>query len=237
MNGCIVGFDFSMNSCSVCIADSNNGNYNYYYLVFIRENLINNKNRDLINKLCSLKNVEVFVNKKLEISTKNLSDRSSIYLNDMYLMNEKIADRVKDKLIEISKLSIRNLYIVFEGFSFGSSTNTLTQISGYTYLLKYILIKELEVDANDIYTFSPISIKSKIGINKKDYGDKSVIINKFINEYDGNDDFINYLKNNKDSLKTVSKKTGKETYFKPIDDMVDSYFIANYFAKNILKNQ
>jgi len=50
--------------------------------------------------------------------------------------------------------------IAIEGFSFGSSGNRLAQISGYQWLLRSFLIEDCKISPDQLWFFSPMTIKA-----------------------------------------------------------------------------
>ncbi len=114
--------------------------------------------------------------------------------------------------------------LAIEGFSFASTGNRLAQISGYQWLLRYNLIEDCEISAEQLWFFSPMTIKATAG--KGNYK-KEEMIEAFINS-DCNSAFANALRNAPAEFQT---KRGQ--WLKPIDDIVDSYWIVKTLQKTI----
>jgi hypothetical protein len=118
-------------------------------------------------------------------------------------------------------------HIAIEGFSFGSTGNRLAQISGYQWLLRYNLIEDCDISADQLWFFSPMTIKATAG---KGNFKKEDMIEAFINS-DCQSEFANALRND-----PAKFQTKKGVWLKPIDDIVDSYWIAKTLEKTLLNN-
>lgn len=128
----------------------------------------------------------------------------------------------------IEFLKIHNVErVAFEGHSFNSKGNSLLELVSYQFLLRSMLVSELKMEENNLFFYSPITIKSFAGgakFKKKD------MLMKFLES----DDKI--LTNNEvyktlnSSLDSVIKG---EDVVKPIDDLVDSYWILKKLEQDV----
>lgn len=142
-----------------------------------------------------------------------------------------------EKIYPNTKKSKDNILII-EGFSFGSKGNRLAQTAGYQYILRYLLIERF-FPIENLYLYPPQTIKSKAGAAKRGEGKKGMI-ERFI-EHDkqiGNlSDTVFYQEMKKDEDSSFRAKGNKRkpvgNWRKPIDDIVDSYWILyTYFIVN-----
>jgi hypothetical protein len=115
-------------------------------------------------------------------------------------------------------------HMAIEGFSFGSTGNRLAQISGYQWLLRSLLLKDCEITPEQLWFFSPMTIKATAG---KGNFKKEQMIEAFINS-DCNSRFAEALR-----TKPAEFQTKKGAWLKPIDDIVDSYWIAKTLEKTL----
>jgi hypothetical protein len=151
-------------------------------------------------------------------STIAVRERSS--LEDATMQIESIyksfCERLNDKIL-----------VGIEGFSFASTGNRLAQISGYQWVLRYLLHKEGGMKAEDFYIFAPMTVKATAG--KGNYK-KDDMINAFLQSDDPRlhkSLFWQKLKNESSSFQ--NKKGGWE---KPIDDIIDSYWVLRTLENN-----
>lgn len=127
---------------------------------------------------------------------------------------------------------------VFEGFSFGSKGNRLAQLAGYQYVARAELLSSV-VLPQGLYVYAPQSIKSVAGAAKRGEG-KVGMIQRFIQHEDklhGLEDHPFYIEmcKNEDSLfrKKPSKRKPVGDWVKPVDDIIDAYWILyTYIKKN-----
>ena len=118
-------------------------------------------------------------------------------------------------------------YIAIEGFSFGSTGNRLAQISGYQWLLRARLITILGITPEQLYFFSPMTIKATAG---NGHYKKDQMINALI-QSDCDTQFVNAIRQ-----APAEFQNKKGAWLKPIDDIVDSYWIAKTLQKTLSTN-
>lgn len=116
----------------------------------------------------------------------------------------------------IQETNPKNIYFCIEGLAYKAIGNTLTSLAGGIYTLNYILKK---YNTNNIDIITPKKLKKFIG---KGTLDKINIINTFIDDKFFTSPFQEQLKQN-------------PIYFKPIDDICDSAYIAKYIYNKIKK--
>jgi hypothetical protein len=148
----------------------------------------------------------------------------------------KLTDRerssIKDGIMQTRMISKtlsawsfnKNDQIAIEGFSFGSTGNRLAQISGYQWLLRVFFIEDCKINANQLWFFSPMTIKATAG---KGNFKKEQMIEAFINS-DCNSAFAQALR-----TAPAEFQTKKGSWLKPVDDIVDSYWIAKTLEKTL----
>jgi hypothetical protein len=146
----LIGIDFSLNSPSICFLVNDK-----IKIVSItrdehdRSWFLKKKNNPYpIIEACSEVKL-VFTDKIKHPSDYIQKERSKV------LFFEKLTDLIIDQLGTISD----DTYIAMEGISFGSSGNTLIDISMATHSLRSKLITKLK-DSNRFFVFSPGTIKN-----------------------------------------------------------------------------
>lgn len=197
----LIGIDFSINKPAACVFSNNN--YEFYGWPY-------NLKEDII-KIYKESGVNIIPqeNKELLIEHNQHDLMRHEIKNSEYLSN-LIINTLKPFLNE-------NTLIAIEGLSYSSSGSVVLQLSGYRYILLY-LIQKL-VPLNNIYTYTPITIKSiancaKRGMNKDD------MINAFI-ERGPMCKFRMKLFEFPEKFKTPKSKK----WIIHLDDFVDAYFV------------
>lgn len=177
--------------------------------------------KNLILSDVILTNTQKLDNKKNLIESSRESTIDSINTNSI----------ITEELIKLNDDDKENNVIALESFSFGSTGNRLSQISGYQYILRYNLLEHI-ISIDNLYMYAPITVKSIAGAAGKNKG-KDAMIEAFLNHEDKLPflEDTKFYKNMKTNPKMFQTKTGK--WCKPIDDIVDSYWILKtYFIKN-----
>ena len=193
-----IGFDFSINKPACCVYFNNE-----YFFISWPYGF-----KDSLKQL--FRNVGI-----------NLIDRTDDKIkgdNISEIMRYEIQNaKYLSKLIVQSLLPYLNseTLIAFEGLSYSSTGKSILQMGGY----KYILMNELNsiVPFENMFTYSPITIKSVAGCAKRGMG-KSEMIEAFI-EKGPTCEFRTSLENRNFRNK---KNTSWEVH---VDDLVDSYFV------------
>lgn len=116
-----------------------------------------------------------------------------------------------------------------EGFSFASTGNRLAQISGYQWVLRWEMLKA-GIPPENFWIFSPMTIKATAG--KGNYN-KDEMIAAFLASEDP-------ALQNSGLWKAMSSQPSlfqnkKGAWHKPIDDLIDSYFVLKTVEKTLVK--
>ena len=109
-----------------------------------------------------------------------------------------------------------------EGFAFGSKGNACLDLSGYKYILMYILIQN---GYKHFRTFAPIQLKKIAGCSKRGLR-KNNMIEALANENELSHKFIKTIKYSSNELK---KKTA---YVMCTDDLADAYWCLKKTIEN-----
>jgi hypothetical protein len=111
----------------------------------------------------------------------------------------------------------RNTYIGLEGISYGSSGDVILQLGGYKYMVMDALSDYVPLE--NMFTYSPITVKKTAGCSKRGTP-KSEVIEAFMSgSYD------NSLKIAMRSDKLSFMKKGAKNFIDHLDDLVDSYWV------------
>lgn len=196
MKNTLIGFDFSINKPAACILKNNQ--YKFVSWPFSLSGP-QKKTYDLSPAIIisreDNKDKGSGVSDKLRYEVKN-----SVYLANLIVESLK---EYKDD----------NIYISFEGLSYGSTGDVVLQLGGYKYMLMDKLTELTPL--KNMFTYAPTSLKKTAGCSKKGMG-KPEMIETFKLE---NNDFSKFLKNNEEMFKTP-----KGNWIGHLDDIVDSYW-------------
>jgi hypothetical protein len=212
-----IGIDFSLNSPAVCVR-SHDGSYKFF-------SFFNFGDRELDAK----KIPKAFEHHKM------LSDITAI---TSIPYNRKVASkdflqREREKLIdgkEIAELIINhiialygttNVKVALEGFSYGSTGNSFIDIVQYNTFLRSMLLNAYGADK--IYIMQPSHVKKLAG---KGNANKHFMAKAFQDNV-LNDDHLRKTK----FWDWTKDKDFSEKIPKPVDDLIDSYFILNTIEK------
>lgn len=219
MKKIFIGIDFSLSSPAICIISST---IKLISLLKIDSDIDKAYKTPLFKELVLLKELSFVLHPKDNVSKENYSKQE----------REKIINYVKysDLLIELIKKELDineydELYIGMEGISFGSTGNTLIDISMATSILRSKII-EISGPQN-FHVFSPSTIKKFAG--KGNYK-KIDMYNSLIESVDIKSEFIELLKRRKDLFITP-----KGVVKKPAEDLIDSIWTAK-LLKHIIDN-
>lgn len=204
----LVGIDFSINSPSICIYKNNE----YKFIILQR----NRKLTKLDNELKDL--IDIIWIDSIKDSNNYQEEQWTRFL-DSYKMCDIICR-------QILKYGIPE-YIAIEGFSFGSTSIRFAELVGYQYQLRNKLYNKFFTNRSDIpiKIYAPQTIKKTAGSGKFD---KIKMFESFLN-LNLNFSLYNYININKDNLKM------KNSIRKPIDDIIDSYYIIETLKNDINK--
>ena len=206
--------DFSLNSPGICIY--NDKSKSYHFISYIKPNTGTKAEQKLQEEISLLKDI-------------TLVDQPDFTNNEAFssaeLLKVKRYDRMADDIIN---LVLQNSYegdgfvIAFEGTSYGSNggTNNMIDMAAGAAILKLKLLKTLNPD--DILTVAPTTIKKFAG---KGNMNKLQLFDCF--QRNVNDDPILA----KSPLWKIVKdlEVGKKIP-KPLDDLVDAYFLVAYVS-------
>lgn len=192
-----VGLDFSKNSPGVCIRDDNK----ISFISFIR-GIRTTKNQSIHFEKLNNVGVEIYQHKRIPTPKEEYQASELWKIEDAILLAELIISHLPDKLDIVG----------MEGFSYGSKGNAGLDIAGYSYCVRRALFKKY---GDKIRIFSPTSAKMNAGKGNA-----------------GKEDILEYFLNNEDeSLKQNEMwkglKNGSINFEKPIDDLIDSYYIQD----------
>lgn len=200
-----IGVDFSLNSPAVCF-NIDDKKITYYNIYRIHDKLAK-REQVCLDTLKTCKDVEIdftyTTNKSL-----TYNEKEHFHLVEAINLQNLIFEKIK-KTVKKRK---KDVYIVLEGFSYGSQGNRLAELAGAQYLLRQRLYQE----GYKFIILSPKTIKMTAGNGNFN---KEQSIQAFLNdEKYKNSDFRKLLTNKIELL------TYKTIYEKPIDDFVDAYW-------------
>jgi len=203
-----IGIDFSINSPGICIKDSEG----YHFLSFF-----NYGGRSLDKKILKAFRLHFSLNEGTVIHSYryNRGVKSKEFL---YREREKMEDAQNlSKLIceKITEWDMQGAEIYLEGFSYGSKGNSFIDIIQYNSFLRKDLMTLYGKDSISVY--QPSQVKKTAG---KGNGNKHYMMKAF------QDNVLEdkLLKENK-LWNWVQGKDYSEKIPKPLDDLVDAYFI------------
>lgn len=205
MNNKRVGIDISISSTAICIFSEDK-----YVWYNIASNI--KKNSKKIIELKEIKDLELINYLKSEVLYKDMSLSDNI--KNKFLIYNRIIKNIENILIrnDISK----EYKFFIEGPSYNSKGRSQIDIVVCNHYISFYLMKK----GYDITFIPPSNVKKLAG--KGNYN-KFQMLDSFKNnclndEFLNNSDFHNYVLKKEITTKTVPK---------PIDDLIDSYFICN----------
>lgn len=222
-----IGIDFSLNSPSITIHQSND--------TFTFISLFNNdgklwKEKDLKtytnHKNLYDNNIIVIKDYERIINSKDYSIKEQEKMMDAIKLANLVIDTIKENILDKDS----DILISIEGFSYNSQGMSYIDLIMYNSFLRKILVETFGKDS--IMVIAPKSAKKFAG---KGNADKNYMIQSFQN---------NVLKNNiiveNELYKYVNSEKFDKDHIKPIDDLIDSYFICEcakgVFEKNFKKS-
>jgi len=203
----LIGVDFSINKPAACILHNNK--YSFISWPYgIKEDLIE------IYRKHGVQIIDREDNKEHE---NDLSSKMRYEIENA----EYLANLITGSLINYLNI---DTYIAFEGLSYASSGDVVLQLSSY----KYILMTKLKSDVplKNLFTYSPITIKSVAGCAKKGMN-KSDMINEFIKSGPQNCRFRMKLFEFPERFQTPKSKK----WVIHVDDLVDAYWTLETLRK------
>ena len=221
-NDFLIGIDFSLNSPSITLKFKHDNNEQYKFCSFF-----NSDGKDWkVKDLKSYKNHKTIANDTnntdvyllgyaRKITKSEYTEKESQKIDDANKLSKLIVDYVKAFILEHNfVLSELNIKVAIEGFSYGSKGAAYNDLIMYNSFLRKELLSLTSAD--NIYVFSPKHAKKLAGNGN---ADKEYMINAFIE---------NKLKDNlieKTYLYKYCSSILDIKNLKPVDDLVDSYFI------------
>ena len=209
------GIDFSLNSPGTCTQD-HKGKYtfitffNYGNRIWDEEGRKIPKSFSVHKELMDDKTILGFPYYR-QVKDKDFLLREREKLTD----GQNIADLISNILITL--YGTQNHKIALEGFSYGSKGNSFIDIVQYNTFLRNEIVNSLGVENISIY--QPSHVKKLAG---KGNANKHYMVKAF------QDDVFNDKDLRKTKLwKWTQGKDFTEKIPKPIDDLVDAYFILN----------
>jgi Holliday junction resolvasome RuvABC endonuclease subunit len=206
----IVSIDFSILYPGACIS-RNFKDFKWIALVNTNVRKKDSDNFDYINSTYPNLNILKTTTRRKKEVEYHLTERTKLinYLEAIDLFVSKIEEEVAGE----------EVLICLEGISFGSSGNSLVDISQATGILKYQLTTRILKNQHDrFFIFSPSELKNAIGC--KGNANKVDILTKF-----KQDPIIETVKQS-DLFKLVNKEPWVmegDKILSPITDMVDSF--------------
>ena len=201
----ILGIDFSIKSAAATLKS---GDY-YTFYSFARKGVIK-QDAKIAFAAAGVQIVESDEEPAPSSKKATIAERERASVKDALKLIPNIVDRFTE--MRIDRWAI-------EGFSFASTGNRLAQISGYQWVLRWELIKA-GLDIDSFYIYSPMTIKATAG---KGNFKKEQMIDAFMQSDDPilqNCGLYKALNTNPTLFQT---KRG--AWLKPLDDVVDSYWI------------
>lgn len=209
----IVGIDFSIKSPAVTVI-TNGGEFHFY--TFARN---------------SVAREDFFITLKNHgVNVVNIPDEAG--LSKKALLTERERSSTADGIMQVESITqalstwafSEDDQVAIEGFSFGSTGNRLAQISGYQWLLRYLLCQNCKIPVGNLWFFSPMTIKATAG---KGNFKKEEMIQAFLDQ-PLNNELHAGMKNH-----PAEFQNKKGAWLKPIDDICDSFWVAKTLMKTI----
>jgi len=214
----LVGIDFSLNSPSITIKYVFENEEHYQFCSFFntdgREWLMKDikafKNHKALNN-----NTDVYMMPyERKITASDYTEKESQKIADAQQLSQLIVNYIK-AFINETNLKLTNIKVAIEGFSYGSKGAAYNDLIMYNSFLRKELLTLTTAD--NIFVFSPKHAKKLAGNGN---ADKIYMINAFV-ENKLKDSLIEKT----DLFKYCSSLDMKN--LKPVDDLIDSYFILN----------
>jgi CRISPR/Cas system endoribonuclease Cas6 (RAMP superfamily) len=191
----LIAFDFSISKPAACVLADNQ----HFFYCWPKNMSENHK------ELFEYANVKIYQRTTIEIEDKPRYDvMNSIVLSKLIVSS--LSNYLNEKTV-----------IGFEGTSYGSTGNVTISLVAW----RYMLMRELSqiVPLKNMFTYSPITVKSIAGCAKKGMG-KPDMIRAFMMS-DIKSDFQTILRNNTEKF----MKKGGKNYIDHVDDLVDAFWV------------
>ena len=211
--------DFSLNSPGVCLY--NDKSKKYHFISYMKPGTGTKKDQKLQEEMSLLKDVTL-------VSQPDFSKEQEF--SSVELAKIKRYDRMADDIINLvlqESFEGDGFTIAFEGTSYGSKmgTNNMIDMAAGAAILKLKLLKTLMPE--DLMTVAPTTIKKFAG---KGNMNKSQLFEVFFNNGIGDE----ILEKSLFYMWIKDQDFGKKIP-KPIDDLVDAFFLAAMISKSQAK--
>lgn len=218
-----IGIDYSITSTGVAVQIENGNPFYYSYPRFNPKETLSNvavRTQELLK--------EAFVTfvpvERLKADTKDYTDIELIKTLDAIYLAKAVIKSIRDVVLPLKCPGI----VTLEGLSFGSVGGRGMDIAGYGYILRRELMElkdEMLEDGNylQILIISPTTVK-KFATGKGNAGKKEIIESFLKNDTD--EILKKIITDYKDFL--VMKNNPR----KPLDDLIDSYYLLRYGIEN-----
>ncbi len=208
-----IGIDFSLNSPGICIKNSK-GNYQFVSFFNFGNMIWGDKKTPKpyqIHDDLSRSGVITAIPYNRKVGSKDFLENQREKLIDGKLISNLIINHI------ISLYGSKNIKIALEGFSYGSTGNSFIDIIQYNTFLRSKLLDIF--GASNIYIVQPSHVKKIAG---KGNANKHFMAKAF------QDDALNDINLRKTKLWNWCKEKDFSIKIpKPIDDLIDAYFIVN----------
>ena len=201
-----VTIDFSLNSPGICIFNTESNTH--HYISYVKPGLGTKKEQKLQEDISLLDDVTLIYQEDWKTTFGDYS-KNELAKVRRYMAT---ADAIINIILDVTK-SKQDYIVAFEGTSYGSKmgTNNIIDMAAGAAILKEQMITQLHV--KDILTVAPTTIKKFAG---KGNMKKEDMWKVFLDNQDlSSSPFWKFCQSHREDKKLV----------KPIDDLVDSYFI------------
>lgn len=219
MENNIIGIDFSLNSAAFCALKESSSHLGSLY-----------RSDDSQEKLFKKKDGSILYLSQLDSLNLNIIGKEQ-FTGEYHEVERKKIDSFIQRADQFFSMMVpyidKNTFVFMEGISFGSTGNSLIDISMATALLRERILSVIPKE--QFYVFSPSSIK-KFAL--KGNAKKNELYETLLTKEDKRiKDFQKILEDNKSSWIKGSKDV-----VAPCNDLVDSVWIA-LFGENFLQNK
>jgi hypothetical protein len=212
-----IGIDFSLNSPAVCVKD-HNGSYQFFSFFNFGDRELDAKKIPKAfehHKTLADDHAIIAIPYNRKVSSKDFLQREREKLID----GKDIAELIINHIIAL--YGTINVKVALEGFSYGSTGNSFIDIVQYNTFLRSMLLTAYGADK--IYIMQPSHVKKLAG---KGNANKHFMAKAFQDNV-LNDDNLRKTK----FWDWAKDKDFSEKIPKPVDDLIDSYFILNTIEK------
>jgi len=210
-----VSVDFSLNSPGICIFNTESNTH--HYISYVKPGLGTKKEQKLQEDISLLDDVTLIYQEDWKTTFGDYS-KNELAKVRRYMAT---ADAIINIILDVTK-SKQDYIVAFEGTSYGSKmgTNNIIDMAAGAAILKEQMISQLHV--KDILTVAPTTIKKFAG---KGNMNKLQLFEAY--QQNVNDDPI--LAQSPLHAMVKNLEIGKKIP-KPLDDLVDAYFLVSYVA-------